>query len=571
MSYLPKKLRSNIEFIYPDKAEAVMQAVEEIIAPYKANNEKKKEKSWYKQVNQYAVYPDSFEEKGKTPLQALSNKLDHIHKLGCNTVHILPFLDSPMVDKGFDIKDFYNVRPDLGSTDDILELKNQAEKRGMRIFMDLVFNHVSDEHEWFQKAESGDSFYRDFFIWSKDEPSFIRTFISEGAIWAEYAVNGKSENVFIMFPEQIGSIPHWRQGKDGYWYYHTFYPQQLDTNWLNYHVFLEYVRILGFWVSKGFNFRLDAILFVGKGPYKQTDEYDEKTHTIIRILHEIAQLINPECVFVVETFEDLPRIVQYFGTRDAHQTELAYNFHLCTHLWATLATENSTYVWDKQMQVLAIPEHADWMNFLRNHDELSYAYMSDYARNIVNQSLLPDGEPFRGEFGISGRTFSFLHENVAKYIMAYFLLLSLPGSVALPYGDEYGVINLPLKSLPKQDRSDTRNINRGKLTSDRISTPTAKRILPEMQKIFNARTVFETFEDTRPEKIYEIDSNKRIFSAIYRTKTQSLIVLINLSNAVQTIRLDQLSGLALHTSIGKVAFNKKEVHLASYSGGWFTA
>jgi glycosidase len=162
-------------------------------------------------------------------LETVNNRDIILKRLGCNALHILPFLASPLVDAGFDVSDYMRVRDDLGTMEDMKNVVHEAQRLGIRLFMDLVSNHVSEEHEWFQKAQAGDEKYRRYFIVQKTRPRFVGKFHKDSAVWARYIVNGEVRDVNIAFPEMAGEIPHWRERKDGYWYYHTYYPQQLPS------------------------------------------------------------------------------------------------------------------------------------------------------------------------------------------------------------------------------------------------------------------------------------------------------------------------------------------------------
>jgi maltose alpha-D-glucosyltransferase / alpha-amylase len=523
--------------------------------------------TWYKHANVYVIYPDGMFHRSKQAFKSLIPHLDHIKGLGCQAVHILPFLDSPMVDKGFDISDFYSIRKDLGTLDDLKELKEKADSLGLHVFMDLVFNHISEEHEWFKKAESGDEFYREFFIYTKEKPIFIRKFHKDAAVWAEYIVEGKKKIVNIAFPEYTGEIPHWRQGKDGYWYYHTYYPQQLDINWFNPEVFKEFAKILIYWSGLGFNFRLDAIPFIGKDAYKDIDREHEATFAITAALNSIATEINPECAFLVETYESLNTVLEYFGTSNMRQAELSYNFHLCTSLWVSIVKRDTEFVWDKINQICDIPKHAEWINFLRNHDELSLAYLTDDLKNDVSNELLKNGAPFREGYGISGRSFSFVGKSIKRFMMSYFLLASLPGGMAIPYGDEIGVVNIPVSKLSQKEKKDTRNINRGTLTKRQINTQKAKHIYESFSKILQQREILRDYLNIWPERMRIDEVDKNIFAAKYMVGTSELIVLINLSEKAKKIPR-KFSDYERVAHVNNVKITDKAMYLGPFAGAW---
>lgn len=490
-----------------------------------------KQPNWYKNMNFYITYPDSIPGNFPVPLQNLKEHLDWIRDLGCNAVHVLPFLRSPMIDKGFDISDFYTIRPELGSMEDLQLLNDRAQSLGLHVFMDLVFNHISDQHEWFQKAESGDEYYRDFFFCSKERPEYIRTVNNEYGVFAEYIVDGAPKQVYVVFPDVVGEIPHWRQGKDGYWYYHTFYPQQLDVNWFNPNLFMEFAKIVMHWTSFGFHFRLDAIPFVGKGIYKDAAYDDEKTHTIIQAMYMIARRVNPNCAFLVETYESLPSVIRYFGTTNRPETTVSYNFHQCTSAWLSLVKEDRSFIAQTVETTQAVPIHAEWINFLRNHDELSVAFIDDQLREDIVKTLTPLGAPFRQGHAVAGRTYSLLGKNPERFKMAYTLLASVPGTLGVMYGDEIGMENLALESLSEEEQKDTRNINRGVMPLNEEDTPLRRELREAITEILNKRRFLNYYLNIPPELVDL--GRKQMFICKYKYGISELLMLINLGNSNQ--------------------------------------
>jgi len=148
----------------------------------------------------------------------------------------------------------------------------------------------------------------------------------------------------VIFSDQAGDIPHWIKGGDNYWYYHTFYPHQIDLEWNNSEVFIEFGKVLKYWAKKGLNFRLDAIPFVGKDVHRRHNRSTENTHLIVQALHQVMKRTSPESVFLVESCQPLEITKKYFGTPESVESELAYNFHLMSALWSTLITGDSSHI-----------------------------------------------------------------------------------------------------------------------------------------------------------------------------------------------------------------------------------
>ena len=281
----------------------------------------------------------------------------------------------------------------------------------------------------------------------------------------------------------------------------------------------------------------------------------------------VAESINPECVFIVETYERIQVITRYLGYTHFKQTHLAYNFHLCTYLWVALVEQDATFIWQKLDELDEIPVHADWINFLRNHDELSLAYLQDPLLSDVKNALMKYGEPFREGYGISGRTYSFLGRDEKRFFNAYFLVASLPGGVLIPYGDEIGKTNIPLHKLPEQLRKDTRNINRGKLTAEELNSAKGKRIVDMLSRFIHKRQVLREYLNVWPQRL---PSPPGVFAAMYHFGVSELLVVVNITDKPQSVKIK----IALHKDyqevlrLREVEYREDEITLNPYAGVW---
>lgn len=520
--------------------------------------------AWYKNSILYFLYPDSIKIDDKPPLRSVTSYLHHVKDLGCDGVHLLPFLDSPMRDKGYDVRDYYKVREGLGGMEALLEVKKEADKLGIHLFMDLVFNHVSSEHEWFIKAQEGDNYYRDFFIHTKEAPQFLGKVVKNSSVFAKYLVNGEKTLVNVTFPESSGELPHWVQGKDGYWYYHTFYPHQIDLNWQNPEVFLYFAKVLLYWASLGFNFRFDAIPFIGKAAYKHLNTHNSFTHHLVATLNLLAQKINPYIVCILEVNEKLHSDIEYFGSANVEQAQLLYNFQLTASVWASLVEENATYVYKHLQEDQDIPVHAQWILFLRNHDELNLSSLPHHVIEDVHKKLLPYGKGFSDRLDIVGRTYPLLGSSEKRILMAYFLLASLPGCLLLPYGDEFGMENVSESTLSLEEKKDLRNIARGFLTKEIMQSKKGKHIFFNMARIFDMRKVLKSYLNVWP-AIKE--SQKGIFYITYQLGSSELVVLTNMTPKHKTIVLDTKQYQEVF-SVNSVVIDKDKVHLGAFAGVW---
>lgn len=449
----------------------------------------------------------------------------------------------------------------------------------MKLFVDMILNHVSDQHEWFQKAINGDEYYRDFFVWREEKPNFIRRYKDKDGVWAEYNYESNPDKVRarIIFPEQAGEIPHWEQAKDGNWYYHTFYPSQIDTNWDNPNLFYEFSKILSSWAKKGVSFRLDAFTFVGKDIEAGETESTDKTFLYLDAIHEVVKTASEDSVFLVETCQSIDTIKDYFGSNNRPMAELAYNFPLMSSMWLSILHENSSYLNDVIVESYNnLPEHAGWITFLRNHDELTLEFCPSTERKSILKYLNKKGLSFREGFGFSGRTASFLDSDTEHVVLAYMLLASLPGNPAIIYGDEIGKENdydFMEKEREEKEKllgnknieDDTRDINRGIITGSEINDESARSIYKEISKIFNSRKVFSSFFATAPELI--CNENKSLFAAKYKKDSdESFYVYVNLSS--ESIEIDSLDDLEVVLEVNSVRKNGGKISLGAYSGFW---
>jgi maltose alpha-D-glucosyltransferase/alpha-amylase len=560
------EIEKYLKELYPSDAQKIVKKITASIKNLTKLEPKYSNPFWYKNMNLYVIYPDAIQVKERSSFDGLIDHIPRVKELGCTAMHILPFLESPLRDKGFDVSDFLKVRKDLGTHHDLQRFCSAADEYGLRLFMDIVFNHVSEDHEWFKKAQRGEKKYQDYFIHTDKKPTFIRSYHKDSAVWAEYEMNGKKRSINIAFPEGAGEIPHWREGEDGLWYYHTYYPHQLDLNWKNPAVFLECAEIIMYWASYGFHFRLDAIPFIGKSAYKETDKDHEKTFAIIAALKAVAREINPECVLLVETYESLDTVLEYFGTSNREQAEMSYNFHLCTYLWVTLVTQDTDLFWKKWVEMQEIPHYGEWLNFLRNHDELSLAYLPDDLKDRVSEELLERGAPFREGFGISGRTYSLLGNSERRFLLAYFFLASLLGGMVFVYGDEIGKKNIPFTKLSIREKTDTRNINRGPLRKSEYQSPKARRIFRKMKMIISVRNeILSQYQNVIPQRLHK--EKKGILAYSLTNGSSELIVLINLSNKKKRLSLSSEHHENV-LQVNTVHLSETMIELGPFAGVW---
>lgn len=514
--------------------------------------------SWYKDEIMYTFYADQFGVKNKNTTNTfkdLIEMLPYLKDLGVTTLYILPFMDSPMGDAGFDVRDPQKVREDLGGIAEFDQFMAEAKKYGFKIQADLVLNHFSDQHEWFQDALNGDVSKLDYFIFRKEPPKYERS--QKGTIIKYFEEDGVPPSERRIVFTDASEETHYRKvdigGKD-YYLYHTFYPFQLDINWENPEV-LYYVleKIIAFWSNKGIDiFRLDAIPFLIKE--KGTNaENQPGTHCIIKILSSFNQAIGPRSIFHAEACEPPKEVLKYFskervfniyGGENLTRTDgvqVAYNFPYMPAIWASLITGSNEYFWNVHEETPPIPESAAWAQFLRVHDELTVEMADTGTRKIIYDALLSKGKDFKG-LGISGRMANFLDKNPAKISLAFAILLSLPGIPVIYYGDEIGAENNTnygeeagnkrKEVLNKINTNfcsfDSRDINRGPiLKSDFYSSEKDNVIHKTVKNLIEVRKGMSVLGRGKLSRL-ESD-NKEIFSYLIDSDDQYVIVVNNLS------------------------------------------
>lgn len=416
---------------------------------------------WYKDEIIYMFYVDQFgvvtPEKPNT-FRDSSQMFEYLKDLGVTTLYLLPFADSPMSDAGFDVKNPQNIRPDLGGKAQFNEFVKKAKENGFKIKADLVLNHFSDQHEWFQDILKGDLSKLDYFVVKEEMPDYTK-YIDEkvGTIIEYKEKSGKISKRRLIFPEITES--HYRKvvidGKD-YYFYHTFYPFQLDINWENPEVLYYCLDTINYWANLGIDiFRMDAIPYLSKEDGTNAENLP-KTHAIVKLLSSYIQMTAPRTVIQAEACQYPNDILPYFGkerkfktTIDSQEKEIkrtdefqiAYHFPYMPAIWAALVTGDKQHFITAYKKTPQIPSTAAWGVFLRVHDELTLEMIDPETREIIYNALVPKGAEFRKGLGVSGRMANFLDNNPNRIEMAFSILLSMPGIPIIYYGDEVGVRN----------------------------------------------------------------------------------------------------------------------------------
>ena len=466
---IKKEIKDAIIEIYgKEQAEDVYANV--IFHAYKAIDERSLElldqdylrkSDWYKNEIIYMFYVDQFgvmSDEKKNTFKDTALMLDYLQDLGVTTLYMLPFADSPMKDAGFDVKNPKDIRRDLGGVAEFRDFIKEAKRRGFKIKADLVLNHFSDDHEWFKKLMDGDESYLEYFVYKTKMPEYKRYQDEKLGVVAEYIEDdGSISKRRIIFPENTEN--NYREVEvngNKYYLYHTFYPFQLDINWMNPKVLYYVLDTISYWANMGIDiFRMDAIPYLSKD--KGTNaENQPKTHAIIRLLSNYIQLTASSSVIQVEACQTPKDILHYFGKdrevtlqiendiknlKRTSEAQIAYHFPYMPAIWASLVTEDKKYFIDAYKNTPSIPKTATWGMFLRVHDELTLEMVSPEVREIIFDNLVDKGASFRKGFGVAGRLANFLDKNPDRIEEAFSILLSLPGIPIIYYGDEVGAAN----------------------------------------------------------------------------------------------------------------------------------
>ena len=376
---------------------------------------------WYKNAVIYCLSVGTFMDAngdGIGDFQGLARRLDYLRGLGMTTIWLMPFQTSPGRDGGYDISDYYNVDPRYGTLGDFVEFTHDATQRGMRVLIDLVVNHTSDQHPWFQAARRDPkSKYRDFYVWSRHRPEHAR----DGVVFT-----GVQKSTWSY--DKVAKA----------WYFHRFYDFQPDLNTSNPLVFDEILKVMGFWTQLGVSgFRLDAVPFIisTKGP---AEVHPKEQYDMLRRFRELLQWRKGDAIILGEA-NVLPQAdMEYFGA-EGERLHMLFNFQVNQYLFYALATADSRPLIKALQKTKPRPATSQWGLFLRNHDELDLGRLTPKQRQRVIDAFAPDKDMQLYDRGIRRRLAPMLASDRRRLELAYSLLLTLPGTPVLRYGDEIGM------------------------------------------------------------------------------------------------------------------------------------
>ncbi|WP_181782683.1 maltose alpha-D-glucosyltransferase [Pseudonocardia pini] len=378
---------------------------------------------WFKSAVFYEVLVRAFNDSNRDgfgDLRGLTEKLDYIQWLGVDCLWLPPFYDSPLRDGGYDIRDFRAVLPEFGTVDDFVTLLDEAHKRGIRVITDLVMNHCSDQHPWFEESRRNpEGPYGDFFVWSDDDTRYADARIifvdTETSNWTYDPVRGQ-------------------------FYWHRFFSHQPDLNYDNPAVQEAMIDVLRFWLDLGIDgFRLDAVPYLYEREGTNCENLTE-THAFLKRCRKVLDDEYPGRVMLAEANQWPSDVVEYFGDAQVGGDEchMAFHFPLMPRIFMAVRRENRFPISEILAQTPAIPSGAQWGIFLRNHDELTLEMVSDEERDYMYAEYAKDPR-MKANIGIRRRLAPLLENDRNQLELFTALLLSLPGSPVLYYGDEIGM------------------------------------------------------------------------------------------------------------------------------------
>lgn len=378
------------------------------------------ENVWFKNAVFYSLDVETFYDSngdGIGDFQGLTEKLEYIAGLGVTCIWLLPFYPSPNRDNGYDVMDYYNVDERLGTLGDFAQFLIKAEQIGLRVIIDLVVNHTSIRHPWFQKAIADkNSPYRDYYVWS-DKP-------------LEYDKNE------LMFKGEENTIWHYNEKAEQY-YLHRFYKEQPDLNISNPKVREEIIKIIGFWLRLGVNgFRIDAAEMLVEA-YGLPGVEENNLISFINEIREYVQWQRKDAFLLAEVNAGPDEMMKYL--QEEERMHMLFNFYVNQYMFLALAEEQKISLTQALESLPTLTKTSQWLNFLRHHDELNLRLLSKKDQQKVFDVFAPDENMRMFGFGIRRRLAPMMNGSLERLKMVYSLLFSMPGVPMIRFGDEIGM------------------------------------------------------------------------------------------------------------------------------------
>ncbi|HUN87287.1 MAG TPA: maltose alpha-D-glucosyltransferase [Terriglobales bacterium] len=495
---------------------------------------------WYKDAIIYQAHVRSIRDSngdGIGDFQGLAEKLDYLQALGVNAIWLMPFFPSPLRDDGYDISSYTSVHPSYGTLEDFEEFLNSAHERGIRIIIEMVLNHTSDQHPWFQESrKSADNPKRDWYVWSDTDTRY--------------------RQARIIFLDTEMSNWAWDPVSKAY-YWHRFFSHQPDLNYDNPAVRDEMWNVMKFWLELGVDgFRLDAVPYLVEREGTSCENLPE-THAVIKELRHRLDRDFPDRMLLAEANQWPADLLPYFGQGD--EFHMAFHFPLMPRMFMGVKLEDRKPVTEILQQTPVIPDVCQWCLFLRNHDELTLEMVTDIERDYMYDEYARDRQ-MRLNLGIRRRLAPLLDNDRRRIELMNGLLFSLPGSPVIYYGDEIGMgdnislgdrngVRTPMQwdgtanagfSSADQDRLYSAPIHDPVFGYQAVNVQRQSRsqhsLLSWMRRIIQVRKYTAVFGRGTLEFLYP--DNHRILAFVRRLGSETVLAVNNLSGSAQAVELD---------------------------------
>jgi maltose alpha-D-glucosyltransferase / alpha-amylase len=495
---------------------------------------------WYKDAVIYQVHVRSFLDSsgdGNGDFRGLAQKLDYLQDLGINTLWLMPFFPSPLRDDGYDISDYRTVNPLYGTLDDFKNFLEVAHKRGIRVIIEMVLNHTSDQHPWFQESRSSRSNpRRDWYVWSDTDTKYKGTRI-------------------IFLDTELSNWAWDPVSKQYYW--HRFFSHQPDLNWDNPAVREEMWDVMKFWLNMGVDaFRLDAVPYLVEREGTNCENLPE-THGVIKDLRARLDREYPGRMLLAEANQWPSDLRAYFSTGD--EFHMAFHFPLMPRMFMGVKLEDRKPITEILKQTPEIPENCQWCLFLRNHDELTLEMVTDLERDYMYDEYAKE-KAMRLNLGIRRRLAPLLDNDRRRIELMNGMLMSMPGTPIIYYGDEIGMgdnINLGDRNGVRTPMQWDGGWNGGFSTADpealysplmlnpvygfqAVNVQSQKRfdhsLLAWMKRLIKIRKSTAVFGRGSIQFLYP--ANHRVLAYVRKLGNETILVVNNLSSSAQAVELD---------------------------------
>ena len=535
---------------------------------------------WYKDAIIYQVHVKSFfdaNNDGVGDFAGLISKLDYMQELGVNAIWLLPFYPSPRLDDGYDIADYRGVHSDYGTLADVKRFINAAHERGIRVITELVINHTSDQHPWFQRARRAKpgSAHRDFYVWSQTDQAYAGT--------------------RIIFVDTERSNWTWDPVAGAY-YWHRFYSHQPDLNFDNPRVLREVLSVLRYWAELGVDgLRLDAVPYLVEREGTNNENLPE-THAILKRIRAELDSHFPDRMLLAEANQWPEDTKDYFG--DADECHMAFHFPLMPRMYMAIAREDRFPITDILRQTPDIPETCQWAIFLRNHDELTLEMVTQSERDFLWETYASDRRA-RLNLGIRRRLAPLLERDRRRIELMHYLLLSMPGTPVIYYGDEIGMgdnihlgdrdgVRTPMQWSPDRNGGFSRIPDPSRLVLPTIMDPLygyeavnveaqasdPHSLLMWMRRTISVRRQYKAFGRGTFRLLYP--KNRKVLAYLREHEGDVLLCVANLARTPQAVELDlsefagrlpvELSGGSVFPPVGQLTYL---LTLPPYGFYWF--